>query len=342
MHQSILSMLACPRDRAYPLIVDVVEWTGEDEIETGTLRCPACGTDFSITRGIADLCELNGTASDVEAKRSEMAGRDFEAAESYDQQFTSYQTRAELDAVLRRLRLGRHDTVLEVGCGNGRLSWPFLERAATYIGVDYSMESLRTFQFRLGPRAIGLRRAVNLIRADANNLPFRADSQFDRVVAAQVLEHIPTPKLRHAFLVAVRDFLAPGGILVLTTYNYDWLLRWRGEPRWGIHDLGIYYFRYDAHRLRRELGTWFARVEVNGIRNRLVPERVLDHGGAASIWVDRLISRFSSSCVTGRLLIARCEARQGPFQRGAADRALGPTNTALDALMPSSVPLTTT
>jgi ubiquinone/menaquinone biosynthesis C-methylase UbiE/uncharacterized protein YbaR (Trm112 family) len=317
VHQSIVNMLACPRDDS-PVAINPIAWASEGNIQTGSLRCAACGPEYRIADGIADLCNLGLDSDDANIKRAEIAGRDSEAASTYDQQFTDYQTQTELDAILSALRLNGTESLLEIGCGNGRLSSTLMAHVGTYIGVDFSMESLRTLKQRFDAERPAGNESIDLIRADANNLAFRADCQFDRVVTAQMLEHLPSSSLRRGFMAGVHRLLAPCGALVLTTYNYDWLLRLRNKPKEGWHDLGIYYFRYGVDDFRRDITSVFPRVNVRGIRNRLVPERMLNRGGRVSLWVDRLISRTKLSRSTGRLLLARCEMDSEPAQQSLA------------------------
>lgn len=48
---------------------------------------------------------------------------------------------AELDHVLNKIKAG--DTVLDLGCGYGRIIPQLAEKAGTVVGIDSSMESLR-------------------------------------------------------------------------------------------------------------------------------------------------------------------------------------------------------
>ena len=49
MHRSVLAFLRCPVSKQ-ELIVEAAE--GDDQIETGLLRCPATGAQYPIEEGI--------------------------------------------------------------------------------------------------------------------------------------------------------------------------------------------------------------------------------------------------------------------------------------------------
>ena len=94
--------------------------------------------------------------------------------------------------------------VLEVGCGWGELAeWIARETAAEVVAVD------------LSPRMVelALERGVDARLADVQLLPF-ADGEFDCVVAAWMLYHVPD--LDRALSEIVR-VLRPGGRFVAAT-----------------------------------------------------------------------------------------------------------------------------
>lgn len=100
-----------------------------------------------------------------------------------------------------------HDKrVLDLGCGGGLLSAYLAQRGARWLGVDLSGASLRAGSERLGAR---------FARADVLRLPV-ADASMDVVLAADVLEHVPS---LDAALAEAARVLKPGGDLYVNTIN---------------------------------------------------------------------------------------------------------------------------
>ncbi|MFZ5981600.1 MAG: class I SAM-dependent methyltransferase [Candidatus Zixiibacteriota bacterium] len=70
-----------------------------------------------------------------------------------------------------------HDTVLELGCGYGRVLRPLAEKAGYLLGIDTSRASLDLARQNVPPR-------VGLVQTDASQLSLR-DNSFDLVVCIQ-------------------------------------------------------------------------------------------------------------------------------------------------------------
>jgi SAM-dependent methyltransferase len=110
------------------------------------------------------------------------------------------------------------DRVLDLGCGFGRHAYESMRRGAEVVACDFSLAELKdvTGMFkaiadveaeRLPAAASGV--ATN---GDATRLPF-ADGSFDKVIASEVLEHIPDDSAAFAELARV---LRPAGRLAVT------------------------------------------------------------------------------------------------------------------------------
>lgn len=115
-------------------------------------------------------------------------------------------------------RLGLHagDVLLDLGCGFGRHAYEGLRRGADVVACDLAHAELKEVRavsasMRLaGELPDGV--VAETANADATRLPF-ADEAFDRIIASEVVEHIPDDRAAFAELARV---LRPGGVLAVT------------------------------------------------------------------------------------------------------------------------------
>ena len=260
MRRSVMELLRCPCCEATDLRLEAEPG---DEVETGTLKCTGCGEGFPITEGIARMLpsRLRGASESPEVvkKQSEMAARDAQT-EDYDRmRGLRLFGKIEVPATLAMLRPGAGDTLLEAGCGTGRMTRVFAARCACQVSIDFSFESLRTCRRKL--RAEGVTN-VDLVQADVCALPLRSEV-FDRVVSCQVLEHIPTPESRARMVSELARVAAPNSCVVISAYQHSLFTRLFGAKE-GEHAGGIYYYRFGRRELRDLLSRSFDVRNLTG------------------------------------------------------------------------------
>jgi len=130
---------------------------------------------------------------------------------------------------LERLKLRSGEHVLDMGCGGGRHAFAALRAGAAVVALDRSDSELKDARAVMGamvdagelPSDVG--GAVTC--GDAHDLPF-ADETFDRIVASEVLEHIPDDERAITELARV---LRPGGRLAVTVPT-----RWPERVCWAL------------------------------------------------------------------------------------------------------------
>jgi SAM-dependent methyltransferase len=109
-------------------------------------------------------------------------------------------------------------TVLEVGCGTGRILLPIARAGQTIDGLDASPQMLAHCRAKLGDEPDAIRRRVSLHRGDART--FDLGRQFDLVIAPfRVVQHLTTVEDQLGFLDSVARHLAPGGRLTFDVFN---------------------------------------------------------------------------------------------------------------------------
>ena len=130
-----------------------------------------------------------------------------------------------------RLGVRAGDLLLDLGCGGGRHAYEAARRGARVVPFDLSVADLEDAAAVLGrmlaAAEITGHTLPGCVNGDATRLPF-ADGAFDRVIAAEVLEHVAGDERAIAELARV---LRPGGTIGVT------VPRWLPERLcWAISD----------------------------------------------------------------------------------------------------------
>jgi SAM-dependent methyltransferase len=143
-------------------------------------------------------------------------------------------------------------SVLDVGCGSGRIAEDVLEHGASrYVGVDFSEPMLELAGRRLerfGPRVV-------LVQGDFLEAP--VDGLFDVVLALGLFDYLPEAA---PFVARMRELCS--GSLVASFPGWNWFKGPIRKARYEVvHRVPI--FDYTEPGLRRLLGDGgFSRVEI--------------------------------------------------------------------------------
>jgi len=151
----------------------------------------------------------------------------------------------ELDARLVETWLPQPGTLVDLGCGPGRIAVPLARRGFQVLGVDLSPESLRCTQAAAGRAGV----SVSLIRANLCDLACCPDAEFDNALLLfGTLGMVEGVENRRAVLSETARILKPGGRLIMHAHNVwshafhaagrRWLLHDRWKALWGSATAG--------------------------------------------------------------------------------------------------------
>ncbi len=116
-----------------------------------------------------------------------------------------------------RLGVRPGDRLLDLGCGYGRHAFEAARRGAEVVALDAGAAEVAEVRATIGAmveagQLDAAATRAGAVRGDALGLPF-ADGAFDRVIASEVLEHIPDDR---SAMVELARVLRPGGTMAVT------------------------------------------------------------------------------------------------------------------------------
>lgn len=104
------------------------------------------------------------------------------------------------------IRFTGDESMLEIGCGIGRMTGYFAERFGHVTGIDISDEMIALARSNLQRYD-----NVDLVRGNGCDLAVFSDASFDFVFSYIVLQHIPKPELTFSYIREMGRVLRPGG-----------------------------------------------------------------------------------------------------------------------------------
>lgn len=151
-------------------------------------------------------------------------------------------------------KVGENDTVLDIGCGNGALTYDVAKKAKKVVGID-----LREKNILIAERKYS-RENINYICGDAlTDLP---NEQFDVITLSNVLEHIDK---RVEFLRSLKK-LAPKFLIRVPMLNRSWIDVYKKELGLEYRLDKTHFIEYTFDGFKEELGKAGLRVLDHSIQ----------------------------------------------------------------------------
>ncbi len=203
--------------------------------------------------------------------------------------------------------------ILDVGCGDGfhlKLLRQYGKKSWELEGIDIDKRAIEMAE------KSGL--SVHHGSIESIALP---QNRFDLALMIQTIEHVEKPA---EVLMAVRNFLKPGGRLVIVTDNTDSLdFRFFKKSYWGGYHFPRHWNLFNRNSLKRlaekndfevvHLGTQYSPVNwVYSIHNWLVAKKSSR----------RLINRFTLKSTISLSVFTALDIVLNKFRRGALLRAI--------------------
>jgi SAM-dependent methyltransferase len=123
-------------------------------------------------------------------------------------------------------------TMLELGCGAGRMTSSFAGRFGNVIAFDVSAEMLHRARKLLSEAS-----NITWVRGNGVDLSGAEDGSVDFVFSYLVLQHLPAEGLVRSYIREMFRVLRPGGLCLFQWNGMERpTMNWRGQLAWGTID----------------------------------------------------------------------------------------------------------
>ena len=299
--RSMVALLRCVADGAE------IRLSGEFAadrcgIYDGLLECTQCQRQYPVEAGIVRMLEEDRSGeTDHEIA---LKDQEYEAmAEVFEPPPTGWRSRY-MDAIeipphLSMLKLLPGLRMVELGCGDGRLTLLCAQMGVDVLAVDFSLWALRrvrgnlvsgtaptTYRLRTPFRQGNLSGYVGLVQADASRLRL-APRSFQRALSATPLD---SRDERMGMYAAISEALTDDGRYLAGVEHDDLQRRMLGLAQVRRYfSGGILIEHLDRTTMAREMAPYFGRQKMRLIRPRLplctaLPPRL-------RLWTARLAAR---------------------------------------------------
>lgn len=236
------------------------------EMDGGCLICKGCGEQYQIIDGIPVLYPNAGYSPDIHKRHWDREANAKSYAKKYDNYlkkqgtpwglYTHISEMRAMDKLVKAVKLDLNDkTIIDCGCGNGRLL-SYYKEAGLKIGLDASLILLKEAKMR--------EPGFLFVCGQLEDLPFK-DCIADYSVSIRVFQHLLTPEIAFSEMARVTK---PSGFVALELYNKFNLKELYKRFRMlkfmdRIDSWGLAYDRYYSYR---EIEQWARRNFVKPIK----------------------------------------------------------------------------
>lgn len=296
----------------------------EEIIDMGLLLCNSCHRYYPIDDGILNMMpdnlfekesdnfikKYNYLLPEACRKRENIVVNKFEVEETAinkkneikarDQQADIYHTYGywlyglnEQKVFRGFLRPSPQDVIIELGCGTGRLTKEMINGGfSEYIAIDFSEKSIRLLLDGLDSE---VKKRILFVKGDVCNLPLK-NQMADKVLSAQVFEHIPGVKEQLRFIKELQRILSINGLAALTIYNYNIIKRFKKIPKKGFHGGETYYENFTQKEIEKLFKLYFM------IRKIYCLNSYFPYATRFSVKIQQLIESILSRTVLNSIL----------------------------------------
>lgn len=213
--------------------------------------------------------------SDIETKKKRIEDSLRQSYESIASDFDKTRQNVSPELLTAATTIEAGNSVLDLGCGNGRLLKAAPAVNFDYLGIDTNQQLL--------DQARSTFPAVRFTLSTMQDFDF-GQSGWDRIIAIASFHHLTTAEERIEVLKRIYQGLKPGGKLVMTNWRLWQRRYWSAFVRWWPHKIvwndtfitwnnqfPRYYHAFterELHQLLRSAG--FTDIETRVIRHNYV------------------------------------------------------------------------
>lgn len=274
----LLSLLRCPADHASLVL------SGE------VLECTKCKERYPLRDGYVEI--LPRETFEHTTQYNEESGQNILDYREIGPPLLS--AKIKNDMLNDFLHPGASDTVLDLGCGNGKFAYWNRGRVRQILALD------------LAPWfADKARLELPLIRGDIRRLPFE-DASFDKVYSIDVLEHLTASDIGRVLDEAGRTLKSHGRLFIFSNTREPPTLAWAMRPQKALTNWlksrGLVDFHRDEWRKSdhvKAIAT-FEQLESTFASHGFRVKQVAFWNGFFQGWVENVLLKVGEGLVSKR------------------------------------------